>query len=152
MTAKDIMTRPAITANEDTALDQIARTMIEHRIGCLPIVDNGGRLTGIITESDFMAKEKCIPFSTFRSPQLFGKWFSMHAVEDVFRAARGLTARDIMTRRVETVFEDDAIHEIMVRMLRRDVNRIPVVRDGRPVGIVARHDLLKVMTSATTGN
>lgn len=145
MKAKDIMTHPAITVAEHTTLEQVARTMLEHRIGCVPVVDGRGRITGIVTESDFAAKEKCVPFSTFRAPQLFGDWFSPNEVEKVFAAARSLTAREIMTGRVQTVAEDDAVHDVMARMLEYDVNRIPVVRDGRPVGIVARHDLLKMM-------
>lgn len=147
MKAKEIMTEPVITAQEDTTLEQIAQMMLEHRIGGVPVVDSEGRICGIVTESDFTEKEKCVPFSTFRAPQLFGNWFSPEAVEKVYRAARQLAARDIMTRPVAAVTEDASVHEVMTQMVRHDVNRIPVLRDGRPVGIIARHDLLKMLVN-----
>jgi CBS domain-containing protein len=151
MKARDIMTQPVITAQEDTTLEQIARTMIEHRIGSVPVVDRDGRICGIVTESDFTEKQRCVPFSTFRAPQLFGNWFSPEDVEKVYRAARQIAARDVMTRPVATVSEDASIHEIMTQMVRYDVNRIPVLRENRPVGIVARHDLLKMMVQNSAG-
>lgn len=151
MQARDIMTQPVITAQEDTTLEQIARTMVEHRIGSVPIVDRDGRICGIVTESDFTEKERYVPFSTFRAPQLFGDWFSQEGVEKVYRAARQIAARDVMTRSVATAAEDASIHEIMTQMVRHDVNRIPILRDGNPVGIVARHDLLKMMVDNSTG-
>jgi CBS domain-containing protein len=152
MNATDIMTKPVITAQEDTTLEEIARLMIDHRIGCVPIVDAQGRICGIVTESDFSEKERCVPFSTFRAPQLFGDWFSPECVEQVFRAARKIPARDVMTRSVATVEEGASLHEVMTEMLRRDINRVPVVRDQKPVGIVARHDLLKVLVGGASGS
>jgi CBS domain-containing protein len=147
MKAKDIMTQPVITAPEDATLEQIAGMMLERGIGCVPIVDGDGTICGIVTESDFTEKEKFVPFSTFRAPQLFGEWLSREGVEKVYHSARQILARDVMTRSVATVVEDDSPHEVMTKMLRSDVNRIPVVRGGKPVGIVARHDLLKMMVN-----
>jgi CBS domain-containing protein len=149
--AKNIMTQPVITAREDTTLEQVAQSMLKHRIGCVPVVDREGRICGIITESDFTEKEKCVPFSTFRAPQLFGEWVSPEGVERVYRAARQIGAREIMSRPVATVLEDDSVHEVMARMVRHDVNRIPVLRDQKPVGIIARHDLLKMMVANSAG-
>jgi CBS domain-containing protein len=147
MKAKDIMTQPVITAQEDTTIERIARAMLDHRIGSVPIVDSECRIRGIVTESDFTEKERCIPFSTFRAPQLFGDWFSLEVVDKVYRSARQIAARGIMTRAVATVSEDASVHEVMTQMARHDVNRIPVLRDNRPVGIVARHDLLRMMVN-----
>jgi CBS domain-containing protein len=151
MKAKDIMTHPVITGQEDTTLEGIARTMLEHRIGCVPVVDRAGILCGIVTESDFTEKQRCVPFSTFRAPQLFGQWFSPEDLEKTYRAAREIAAREVMTSPVATVVEEDSIHQVMEKMLRHDVNRIPVLRDQRPVGIIARHDLLKMMLNGMPG-
>jgi CBS domain-containing protein len=142
---RDIMTHPAITVPECATLEEAARTMLDRRIGCLPVVDPQGRLAGIITESDFTGTERCIPFSTFRAPRLFGQWVSAQELERMYAEARKILASEIMTRDVVTVTEADPVREAIVRMLHRDVNRIPVVRGGVPVGIVARHDLLKMM-------
>jgi CBS domain-containing protein len=145
MLARDIMTQPAITVREDATLEQVAQTMLEHRIGCVPVLDSDGRISGIVTESDFCEQEHCVPFSTFRAPQLFRRWMRPEEVERLFAEARHTAVREIMTRNVVVAAESDPVHELMVRMLRRDINRIPVVRDGVPIGIVARHDLLKMM-------
>lgn len=66
MKLREIMTRPVITIREDTPLQEVAQIMLEHRIGGVPVINESGDLTGIVTESDFTAKEKCVPFSMFR--------------------------------------------------------------------------------------
>jgi CBS domain-containing protein len=141
----EIMSQPPIMAHEETPLEEVARTMLDHEIGGVPVVNDQGMLRGIITESDFAAKEKGFPFSTFRAPQVLGHWMSEEDVERIYEAARQMKAREIMTRRVVTLTEDDSVNEAVELMLRHNINRIPVVRDGVVVGIVARHDLLRLM-------
>lgn len=119
--------------------------MLDRGIGGMPIVDSGGKLRGIVTESDFAAKERGIPFSLVRAPQLFGDWLGPSGVEHVYTAARSMTAREIMQTRVITVTEDDPLERVLQLMMRHDINRVPVIRDDVPVGIVARHDLLRLM-------
>ncbi|HWP91915.1 MAG TPA: CBS domain-containing protein [Thermodesulfobacteriota bacterium] len=145
MKVKEIMVQPAIVAEEDTTLEEIARMMLDNRIGCVPVVDGKGKLTGIITESDFLAEEHSVPFSTFQAPQLFGRWLPKEGIEEIYKAARTITAKEIMTSPVVTVSEDDPIEEAVRKLLSHDINHVPVVREGFPVGIVARHDLLNLM-------
>jgi CBS domain-containing protein len=145
MKVSEIMSQPAITVREDAALEKVAQTMINHKVGCVPVVDERGGMSGIITESDFAVKEKGIPFSTFRVPQLFGQWLGDAGVEQVYAAARTKTAAEIMSAPVITVTEGASIEEVLKLMLDYDVNRIPVVREKLPVGMVARYDLLKLM-------
>jgi CBS domain-containing protein len=144
MKVKDVMTEPVITIGEETPLQQVAQIMLEHRIGGVPVINESGELTGIVTESDFTAKEKCVPFSLFRAPQLFGSWLGKDA-EGLYAAARKIPARQIMSTSVVTVTENDSIEKILDLILSYDINRIPVVRDQKPVGIVARRDLLRIM-------
>lgn len=145
MKVSEIMSYPAVTVRKDTTLEKIARTMLNHKIGCVPVVDDQGGISGIITESDFVTKEKGIPFSTFWTPQLLGQWLDNSGVERLHAAARTKTAADIMSVHVITVTEDASIEEALGLMLRHDIKRIPVVCDKVPVGIVARYDLLKLM-------
>ncbi len=144
MKVKDIMTVPVITIGADTQLKKVAQIMLDHNIGGVPVVNESGELTGIITESDFTAKEKGVPFSVFRAPQLFGKWLGNDA-EVLYAAAENVPAREIMSTNVVTVKEDDSIEEVLALILKYDINRIPVVKDRKPVGMVARRDLLRVM-------
>ena len=148
MKVKDLMVEPVIVVRERASLEEVACTMLEHGIGCLPVVDERGEISGIITESDFMAKEKGIPFSTFCAPQLFGRWVDEESIERIYTAARKMTAQEIMRRKVVTVTEGDSVAAVLDRMLRHNITRIPVVRNQTPVGMVARHDLLKLMAQS----
>ena len=145
MEVRTIMVRPAVVVREDTALEEIARMMLERHIGCVPVVNDRGEICGIVTESDFTAKQRGIPFSTFRAPQILGQWMPKKGIERIYQAARTMTAREIMTTRVVTVTEEKSVEEVVELMLRHAIHRVPVVRDAMPVGIVARHDILKLM-------
>lgn len=90
------------------------------------------------------AKEKCVPFSLFRASELLGTWLGNDA-EEIYATAANIPVREIMSRNLVTVKETDSIEKVLELILRYDISRIPVVRDRKPVGIVARHDLLKVM-------
>jgi nucleotide-binding universal stress UspA family protein/predicted transcriptional regulator len=145
MLVKEIMTKPVITVRTDTSLEEVAQTMLTHGIGCVPVVDDAGKLVGIITEANFTGRERLLPFSMYRLPTLFNEWVPKEGIEAMYAAARTMTAGQIMTEHVFTLTEDDTVTTAVEKMIRRDVNHLPVVRDGVPVGMVARHDLLKLM-------
>jgi CBS domain-containing protein len=145
MKAVDIMTRPVITSSPDASLEEIASLMLARKIGCVPIVDEHGRLCGIVTESDFSAKERGVPFSTVKLPALFAAWLPKEQAERLFEAARRTPVRDIMTTEVVAIGEQETLEEILKRMLKHSLRRLPVVVDGRPTGIVTRRDLLQLM-------
>ncbi len=149
MKVSEIMVQPVATAHEGDTLEEVARTMLEQRIGCLPVVNDRGELTGIITESDFTAKERGVPFSLIRAPQVFGQWLGKEGAEEIYQAARKLTAHEVMNPRPITVPEDATLEDVLEKMLQHDINRLPVVRGKQPVGIIARHDLLKLMLGGT---
>lgn len=145
MKVSEIMSHPVITVREDATLEEVARIMLDHRFGSVPVVNEQGTMIGIITESDFAAKGKGVPFTTFEMPQVFGNWLGKSGVEQMYQQARAILAADTMTRDVITVEENATIEEALELMLRYDVNRIPVLRDKVLIGIVARYDLLKLM-------
>lgn len=142
----DVMTRPPITMHRNATLAEAARTMLERDIGCVLVIDDDGSLAGILTESDFAGRERGIPFSLFRFPKVFDEWLD-HPVEEILRAAATRTVAEFMTVRPVTAREDDSLTDVVVRMVRDGRHRIPVVRDGVPVGIVTRHDILRVLAN-----
>lgn len=152
MKVKDIMTEPVIVISEDRTLEEAARLMLDKEIGGLPVVNGEGKLVGMITESDFSAKEHGIPFSRIYAPQLFGEWMSKEGVEKAYAAARKETVKSVMTTAVVTVEEEDSVEESIRMMLENRVHRIPVIRDDVPVGIVSRHDLLKLVVKQLKDN
>jgi CBS domain-containing protein len=151
MQIKDFMTQPVVTVREDTTLEEVARTMLEQHIGGVPVVNEQGKITGMITESDFAAQEHGIPFSTFRAPQVLGHWLGGETLEQIYTMARRMTAREIMSHDVITVTEEQSAEEAVTLLLRHNINRMPVVHDGVPVGMVSRHDLLRLMLPSRQG-
>ena len=145
MKVSQIMRQPVISLREDDSLEEAARVMLEHDLRGVPVVNDRGQVTGFLSVSDFLAKDKCFPFSRFYAPQLFGKWIPKEGIERIYEEARSTPVKEVMSTGVVSVSEDATLEEVVELMLRRDLHRIPVMRDGVPVGIVARYDLLKMM-------
>lgn len=132
MRAGDVMTTGAATVKPGASLAEAARLMIEHRISGLPVVDDGGGLVGMVTEGDFLRREKRLIDVLLDEAQ-----------------AREL-ARDLSARRVEDIMSTDLVsvgveaplNDIVDAMERRNVRRIPVLDQGRVVGIVSRANLV----------
>jgi nucleotide-binding universal stress UspA family protein/predicted transcriptional regulator len=143
-TAAELMSQPIVSVGPDDTLEAVATLMLEHRIGCVPVVDARGVMVGIITESDFTGKERDVPFAAYRMPQLFGEWLPHTSLEQIYAIGRTLRARQVMSWPVVSATEDEPITRVAERMVRRNVNRIPVLREGVPVGMLTRHDLLKL--------
>jgi CBS domain-containing protein len=148
MQVQDIMSREPIVVREDTPLDAIARIMLEHRIGCVPVVDEGGDLCGIVTEADFTGNERNIPFSAFLLPRLVAGWADEEMIQHIRHQGRQTPARQIMHAPVVTATEDESVANLVDRMVARTLKRFPVVRASKVVGIVTRHDLLRVLAGA----
>ena len=150
-TASDVMAHPVITVPETANLEQVARLMLEKDIGSVVVVDDEGGVTGIVTDTDFAARKSRIPFSTFEVPQLLGQWMGKNGVEEIYRKAQSMEVGEIMTRRVLSVEEDAPVGDVVRLMLERAIDHVPVVRDGKPVGMVARWDLLKLLLRREPG-
>jgi CBS domain-containing protein len=146
MLVKDIMTSPAVSVTETMRLDDVAHLMSEKNIGAVVVVSETGELRGIITESDITGVGRCIPFNLRLAPVILGARAATNAeLAEIYERARTLPARQVMTRNVVTCAESDRVADIVQTMLDRDFNHLPVVREGKPVGVVARHDLLRLL-------
>ena len=140
-----LMTAPAIAADRETPLAEIVETMLAEDIGCVPIVDNHNRLVGIVTESDFIGDGCYVPLAAYQVPRCFQIHLTEAALEHIYAAGRELTADQIMSHPVVTVTEDEPVGAVVAKMRGRNVKRVPVVRGGAPVGVISRHDLLKLL-------
>lgn len=147
---RDIMVTNVVAAGPETTLAEAARIMLMARIGALPVTGPDGTLQGIVSESDFIPKQRGFPFSAVTAPQLFREWLSAGSLARIYAEGRGKAVADVMTRDVVTAMEDQTVEDVMLLMLKHDKIRIPVVRGGRLVGIVARHDVLRLMTGEPT--
>lgn len=149
MRVRDIMSAPPVTASAEATIEELARLMLATHIGSVVIVDAQGGLAGLVTEADLAAKEAGVPFSLVRAPQVFGTWIGEDGIERAYDAARGLLARDVMDRDPLTADADDTIERAVQRMVRREADRVVAVRGREPVGILARHDLLRLLAPRT---
>jgi len=137
-TVSDVMTRTVVVVNVSAPFKDVVRRMHEYRVSAVPVVDDDGRLTGIVSEADLILKE---------DPELEDGahlFEGRHRRHDREKAA-GLVARELMTAPVVTVTPDASLGEAARLMHRRGVKRLPVVDDGGKIlGILSRADLLKV--------
>ena len=127
MRVVDLMTTDVIRVSPDTRIKEAARLMFRHRVSGLPVVDADGRLSGIITEADFLRME--VARNEADEPQ---------PVE---------TVGEVMSSGVVTVAPDAEITEAAKMMVIQDVKRLPVVdADNKMLGIIARLDIVAVFT------
>jgi CBS domain-containing protein len=145
MKVSEIMTTPVVTAREDDTLGEVARLMVAHKIGGIPIVDGQGKLTGIITVLDFVPEEYQPPFTLAVWRGLFGLNVHGEPIHEVYEQVRAKRAKEVMKYPVVTVAEDDDVDTAVNKLVIYKVAHLPVVRDGVPVGMVSRLDLLSML-------
>jgi len=145
---KDIMTRQVITLSPEESIDDAARKLRENRISGAPVVE-GERIVGIVSEADLMKlfeSEMSINLVLPSPLEIIELPIKMH--RQLKEAAKRLAARrveDIMTRGVITIDEEASIEEAARVMAKHGINRLPVVREGKLVGIVTRADVIKAL-------
>ena len=147
-TARDIMSTTVIVVRPEQTLAEAARLMLEHRISTLPVVSPEGELVGIITHSDFQVRGRLLPFSQREVPEVLHHLTSWQEMEESYREAMARRVREVMSHPVHTVAPDTPVAEVAALMLRHNIKRVPVVEGGRIVGLISRHDFLKLMLEA----
>jgi CBS domain-containing protein len=138
MKIEDIMSTDVLTVSADTPLKDVARMLTGKRISGVPVCDPDGAVLGVVTEADILRKEQGY------SPEpagLLGWLFEKADAEGARLLAR--TASEAMTAPALTIAPDASVFDAARVMTTRGINRLPVVRDGRLVGIVSRADLVR---------
>lgn len=140
MNVSDVMTRGAISVSPQTPLRDVARLLTDQRISGVPVVDADGRCVGVVSEADLLAKQLSRPLSR-RLPL---EWLlgESHDPEELRRRA-ATTAAEAMTSPAVTIADDRPLREAAALMVDRGINRLPVVADGRLVGMLSRADLVR---------
>ncbi|MCW7944389.1 CBS domain protein [Streptomyces hygroscopicus] len=145
-----VMTTDVIRAEYGTPFKEVARLLADHRISGLPVVDEDGKVIGVISETDLLARQAEAPDPYepkrhFRFPGLTPRSRRQAA------KARACTAGRLMTEPPVTVHADETIAEAARTMAQRRVERLPVLdEEDRLVGIVTRRDLLQVFLRPDT--
>lgn len=147
--AKDVMTTNVITVRTDCPIADISRLLLDHAISAVPVVTDDGVPMGMVSEGDLLGRPEAERLA--RRDWWLAVVTGAQRLDDAFRArvnASGRTARDIMTAPVVTVSETTALGEIARLLAIHHIKRVPVLRDGRLVGIVSRADLLRAFALA----
>ncbi len=146
MLAKDIMTRDVISVRPEENVENAARIMMDNKISGIPVVDEHNHVVGIITEKDLMIKA-----SELKVPFYLTLFDSIIFLENPIRFNNNLkkyTASNVkgaMTAKVYSVEEDAPISDVVSMMQKHSINRVPVLRHGKLIGIISRNDILKAM-------
>jgi len=143
MNAGDIMTFGAATVRPDTAVLTAAQLMLQHGISGLPVVDDEGQLVGMVTERDLLRRAET-GTEHERSRWLAFLTDPAAQAEDYVRS-HGRKVSDVMTHDPESVTPDTPLTEVVALMEGRGFRRLPVVRNGKVVGIVSRRNFLRVL-------
>jgi CBS domain-containing protein len=114
MQAKDIMTRDIITVPPGMPVKKLAMTLIKNQISGAPVAGRNGKIVGVVSEADIVAK-------------------------------KGTDVKSIMSKKIISVAEDTAVEEIARVMTAEKIKRVPVMRDGKVVGIVSRADIVSAI-------
>ncbi|MCL5960337.1 MAG: CBS domain-containing protein [Chloroflexi bacterium] len=150
MKVSDIMTKEVIAVTPDTSVSEIAKLMVDKDISGVPVVVDG-RVVGIITETDLVARNAYLHFPTFvqiLDARIYLQ--SPHHFEEELRRMLGTTAADVMTKEVKTVKPDADVAEVATLMFEKHVNPVPVVKNGKLVGIVSRADVIRLLVQQET--
>jgi CBS domain-containing protein len=141
LTVRDVMTRSVISVRRTTPLKEVAQALIDNGISGLPVVDVDGAVLGVVSEADLLVKGQGAEAIRHRPLARFlGESRETRAQLDKLGAT---SAGDAMTAPAITITSGRSIHEAAAVMTARRVNRLPVVDDGRLVGIVSRADLVR---------
>jgi CBS domain-containing protein len=144
MTIEEVMTRDVISASPQTSIHAAAKLMADHRVSGLPVIDADGRLVGIISDGDLILRQKRQETMTW--------WRSFVTAPErlarEYQKATGTTVGEVMTRSVVSISPVFEIETAASILHHRGIRRLPVVRDGRVVGIISRGDLIKALAGA----
>ena len=148
MQVREIMSSPAITVGPRVEIRKVAQTMRENVISGVPVVDEGGKLLGVITEIQLIARNAPV-----HEPRYLAVLSAMIPVnleehrqyKEQLRQALAITAADLMEDEVVTIRPDASIDEALEIMLNPEVTMLPVVEGNRVIGVVTRTDLVRLI-------
>lgn len=143
MKIADIMTHRIISVTPDVSVTAAANLMLQAKISGLPVVDYSGKLTGIITEGDFLRRAEM--GTTKRRPRWLEFFTSTGKLADEYVRSHGRKVSEIMSLDPHAVTEDTSLSEAVELMDRHRIKRLPVLRDGKPVGMVSRANLMQAL-------
>jgi CBS domain-containing protein len=146
LSVKDIMTKDVITVSPEMEVAQAARLLLEKGFNGVPVVDETGKLVGLLCQSDLVAQQKKFPIpSLFTLMDGVISFTSMKHIEKEVQKITAMTVADAMTPDPTTVGPETSIEELGSIMVDKNFHTLPVVDEGELVGIVGKEDVLRTL-------
>ena len=150
MLARDIMTTDVCTADPETSVAEIARLIVDRNISAVVVVDDDRRILGLVSEGDVMRRSET---GTDKKRSSWRRFVADHdALAKDYRRSHALKAHAIMSRRIVCADETTPLDAIADIFETNSIKRVPIVRDGRLVGIVSRKDLVRAFVSESAAH
>lgn len=144
MKANEIMSRNVATVTPETPISEIAALMVEKHVSGVPVVGDNGNLLGMVSQSDLLHRAEV---GTERKHKWWFRVFAnSNALAREFVKTHGHRAHDIMTRHIVSVREDAELRDVADILDKHRIKRVPVVADGKLVGIITRGDLVRALS------
>src|SRR5215467_15887340 len=145
MRAIDVMVRDVMTVRPDTGVADATKLLAEHDVSALPVLDKDGNLVGVLSEADLIHRAE-IGTEKHR-PWWLEAMTGASTLAEEFAKSHGKKVREVMTSGVISVTEETPLSEIAALFERKRIKRVPVVKDGKLVGIVSRANLIQALAS-----
>ena len=146
MYVRDVMVAPVITVKPSVTVQELAKLLLEKQISAVPVLGDKGKLVGIVSEGDLLHRVEA-GTERHRSWWLQG-FFENDTLAAEYVKAHGRKVSDVMTRRVITATPQTPLHEVATLLEKNAIKRLPILENGRLVGIVSRANLLQAVASA----
>jgi CBS domain-containing protein len=147
MKAYEAMTKDVVTVGANTPVREIAALLVRHRISAVPVVSEGGRVIGIVSQTDLGHR------SETDTEKRRKWWLEVFADSDSkardYIKSHGNVANDVMTRLVVSVSKDAQLSEVAEILDTHRIRQVPVMEDGSFVGMISRADLVRKLAEAT---
>ncbi len=147
---KDIMTREVKSVSPETEITQAAKLLLSERINGVPVVSRAGELVGILCQSDLIAQQKSIPIPSLFT--LLDGYIPLTFLNRLDKEVEKIAATKVdnaMTPDPVTVNSDTGIDKVAALMVEKNYHTLPVVDDGKLVGIVGKEDVLRTLLTET---
>ena len=145
MNASDVMVRDVVTVGPEEPVSKAVQLLVDHDISALPVVDGDRHVIGILSESDLLHREKI-------GTEIHRAWWleavtppSILALD--YAKSHGRRVAELMSEDVISAEEDTPLSEIANILEKRRIKRIPILKDGKLVGIVSRANLIQALAS-----
>ncbi len=146
LTARDIMNREVITVTEESTIKELARILTSNQISGVPVLNDSGKLVGVVTESDliFQTKKVHIPTMITILDSVFYLENPSKMGEEMKKMA-GSKVKDILTPSPVTVTEETPLDEIATIMSEKNFHTLPVVNNEKLVGVIGKKDIIRTL-------